>query len=109
MDEIKVVDIGRLSKAVAGRITLDDGTTHDVLKATGRTIQSIRAARGADSSTAMFEAVRKCVPSLPAEAELDLTMEQATMVFGIATAGVAAVEAMFPNEPRPDADPTSPA
>jgi hypothetical protein len=108
MEETKVVDIDRLAGIVAGRARID-GVVHDVLKAKGRTIQSIRAARGSDSSAAMFDAVRKCVPSLPEGAEFDLTMEQATAIFGIATAGVAAVEAMFPNVLRPDADPTSPA
>lgn len=107
-DEVKVVNLDRLNNAVAGRVEVDK-VKYDVLKATGRTIQSIRAARGAESSMAMFEAVRKCIPTLPDGREFDFHMEQATIVFGIATAGVEAVEAMFPNVLRPEKDPTSPA
>lgn len=107
MDEIRVVDIDRLARVVAGRVKIE-GVEYDVLKAKGRTIQSIKAARAADTSERMFDAVRECIPTLPKDLEFELNMEQATAIFGIATAGVAAVEAMFPNVLRPDEGPTSP-
>lgn len=108
MEDVKVVDVDRLAQVVAGRAKID-GVEYDVLKAKGRTIQSIKTAQASDSAMRMFGAVRECIPSLPDGKEFELNLEQATAIFGISTAGVAAVEAMFPNVRRPAESPISPA
>ncbi len=105
MDE-KILDLGQIRNR-SGRVRLEDGTQHDVFPTKGRTYRGLRAATKEEAVDKVYAAAKECIPSATAEQIDELTLEQANAVLAIAGAGIAAVEALYPNAVSP-ATSTSP-
>lgn len=103
--EVPTIDMTRLRARVAGRITLEDGTVHDVMKAKRRHYKALRALQAENATDALFTLAGQCAPTLTQEQLDDFEIEDAQVVLSIAMGDIKAVEAtLLPNGASPATD-----
>lgn len=95
-DETQVLDLRRIRKPLAGRVTLEDGSVHDVLQSRGKHYQALKAIKPSEAMERIYEIARELVPTMSNEQAQELNLDQANAIIGVAGLGVAAVEAMYP-------------
>lgn len=97
----QVFDLRKIRNRVAGRVTIADGSEHDVIQLQSVQYQDLRSGQGD-----IFSIARMSIPTLPVG--YVMFTEEANAIISIATSGVSAVENMFPNGNGPENDSTSP-
>lgn len=102
------VDLRKLRSPIAGQVTLNDGSVHDVLQTKSRHYHALRTASAQDATDRIFGVAREVVPSMTETQAGDLTLDEANAIIAFASGGVAMVGALYPNVPSPEQVPTSP-
>lgn len=97
-----VLRLADLRSAVAGQIQDSKGTVHDVLSITFEQHQGLIATDvTADEMTRVRVLVEQLVPTLPKAEVMALSLQAATAITAMATAGIKAVEDAYPNAVGP--------
>lgn len=112
----RVLRLTELRSAIAGQVEDSTGMAHDVHSITFEQHQGLMATNVADADaptvdemTRVKNLVAQLVPTLPKNELMQLNLEAAKAITAMATAGIAAVEAAFPNAVGPASTTISPA
>lgn len=103
----KVVSLTQLRDPVAGHVELD-GTTYAVRKLTGGQYERLSAMTADSPAVDAYNLVQEIVPDLPDEVRLALDKDLVAVIMTLASNGIKAVEALFPNGKSPETRSTSP-
>lgn len=99
----RIIRIQDVRNPVAGKLQLDDGSVHDVLKMTGVQYQAVQSIDASDAATALYDLAAEVAPTIPKETLLAFDKDVVQVILKIATVGIEALEQMYrPNAESPE-------